>query len=279
MEQKLQKFLDTAFAPYGDFPARKDVQQELLVNLQDKVNDLRAEGKNDDEAYKIATESFGDVAEIMEEVPHTEAKASEKPQQSTARTIFETVKETLTGNSTSRVKAVDLQEADLADVNLAGSDFSMSALMNVSFNGSDLTGSVFKSAAVSGASFVGANLSNVVASSSDFMGADFTKANLSGAKLTTSAFNKAIFKETDLTNTEFNKSDLSGQSFEGITLRGTSFNSTSLKNTSFKNAVLEDVSFHHSAVKHTIFEGATMDKLTYALLKGAKATLTDVIIK
>ena len=72
MEQKLQNFLDQAFAPYGDFPARNDVQQELFVNLQEKVEDLKAQGKSDDEAYKIATESFGDVAEIMEELPHAQ---------------------------------------------------------------------------------------------------------------------------------------------------------------------------------------------------------------
>ena len=36
------------------------------------------------------------------------------------------------------------------------------------------------------------------------------------------------------------------------------------------------MSFRHSAVKRAAFDGATMDKLTYALLKGAKARLDDV---
>ena len=36
MEKKFQAFLDNAFAPYGNFPARADVTQELLANLQEK---------------------------------------------------------------------------------------------------------------------------------------------------------------------------------------------------------------------------------------------------
>jgi hypothetical protein len=33
MNDKLKQFLDDAFTPYGNFPARKDVEQELLANL------------------------------------------------------------------------------------------------------------------------------------------------------------------------------------------------------------------------------------------------------
>jgi len=52
-----------------------------------------------------------------------------------------------------------------------------------------------------------------------------------------------------------------------------------MKGTSFKNAILQDTTFHHSEVKHTIFDGATMDKVTYALLKGAKANLDNVTVQ
>lgn len=57
------------------------------------------------------------------------------------------------------------------------------------------------------------------------------------------------------------------------------FDGCGLKRTSFKNAALHDVTFHHSDVKHTVFDGATMDKVTYALLKGAKANLENVTVK
>lgn len=70
MDQKLQSFLDAAFAPYGNFPSRSEVTKELLINLQDKYADLKRQGLTDDDAYQATVESFGDVTEIMEQVPH-----------------------------------------------------------------------------------------------------------------------------------------------------------------------------------------------------------------
>lgn len=48
MRERLQTFLADAFASYGDFPARSDVEQELLTNLQEKFDDFKAQGKNDE---------------------------------------------------------------------------------------------------------------------------------------------------------------------------------------------------------------------------------------
>lgn len=76
MDTKLKQFLDNAFAPYGDFPARQDVTQELLTNLIERYNDLKAAGKSDSEAFRLTTESLGDIAEIMEHVPHNTAEAA-----------------------------------------------------------------------------------------------------------------------------------------------------------------------------------------------------------
>jgi len=73
MEKKLQAFLDEAFAQYGDFPAKADVIQELHANLIEKYNDLKEQGKTDDEAYTMTIDSLGDIAEIMENVPHKRA--------------------------------------------------------------------------------------------------------------------------------------------------------------------------------------------------------------
>ena len=58
MEDKLQTFLDGAFAPYGNFPARDEVMTELHANLMEKLHDLKDQGKTDDEAYKAIVESF-----------------------------------------------------------------------------------------------------------------------------------------------------------------------------------------------------------------------------
>jgi BTB/POZ domain-containing protein KCTD9 len=279
MEKKLQKFLDEAFTPYGDFPARADVTQELLANLLEKFNDLKKQGKSDGAAYQMTVDSFGDVSEIMEQVPHDAAKSAydDKGESSLYKTIVEGIKEAAGSKPTP--KASVLTQADLTDTDLAGKDFSMSALVEASFDRADLRGAKFKAAALSAASFVEANLRNAVFSSSDLQNVNFNKADLTDAKLNASALKGATFVDTKLVNTEFSKSDLSGISFDGLILAGVIFNSSSLKKASFSGAVLRNVSFHHAAVKHAIFDGATMDKLTYALLKGAKATLKDVVVQ
>jgi len=279
MEKKLQKFLDEAFAPYKDFPARADVTQELLGNLLEKFNDLKKQGKSDERAYQMTVDSFGDVSEIMEQVPHSEAKHTQddKGEQSLYRTIVDGIKG-VTG-SKSTVSASALMQADLTDIDLAGKDFSMSALMEASFDRADLHDTKFKAAALDSASFIEANLKNAIFSSSDLQNVNFDKADLTDAKISASALKGATFVGAKLVNTEFSKSDLSDISFDDLVLDGVVFNSSSLNKASFKKAVLRSVSFHHSAVKHAIFDGATMDKLTYALLKGAKATLNNVTIQ
>jgi uncharacterized protein YjbI with pentapeptide repeats len=279
MEKKLQKFLDESFAPYGEFPARSDVIQELLANLLEKFNDVKKEGKSDDEAYQATVDSFGDVSEIMEHVPHSEAKhtVESKADSNLYKTIVDGIKEVAGDKPT--LKASALMQADLTDTDLAGRDFSMSALMETSFDRSDLHGAKFKSAALKSASFMGADLKNAIFSSSDLQGVNFNKANLTNATFSSSAFKDATFIDTIFINTVFSKSDLTSISFDDLVLDGVRFNSSSLKGASFKNAVLRNVSFHHAAVKHAIFDGATMDKLTYALLKSAKATLKDIVIQ
>jgi uncharacterized protein YjbI with pentapeptide repeats len=280
MEKKLAQFLDEAFAPYGNFPARADVTQELLANLVERYDDLKKQGKSDDEAYQMTIDSFGDASEIMAQVPHNSAKTAhtDKSEDGLFKTIVGGIKEATTGGGAAP-KSSDLKQADLTDTNLAGKDFSMSALVDATFDRSDLHGAKFKGTALSGASFVETNLSDTVFNGSDLQNVNFDKADLTHAKFHASAFKGATFAETIMANTEFSKSDLSGISFDGVVMDGVVFNSSSLKDTSFRGAVLRNVSFHYSAVKHTIFDGASMDKLTYALLKGAKATLTDVTIQ
>ena len=108
MEQKLEQFLDEALAPYGEFPARADVRQELLANLQEKYRDLKEQGQSDEAAYQATVDSFGDMAEIMEQVPHGEARSEAKPHNR-------------------NFKASALMKADLSDTDLRGADFSASA--------------------------------------------------------------------------------------------------------------------------------------------------------
>lgn len=148
----------------------------------------------------------------------------------------------------------DLRNSDLAGVAVHDGKFNASDLRGSDFSGSDLTNSSFKASALSNVRFDGANLS--------------------GAKFIASDLRNASFTGCKLDNTTFHSSNLEGVSFDNLTLVGTSFDSAGLKNTSFRNTVLRDVSFK-TEVKKAIFDGAKIDKLTYAMLKGYGANLTN----
>ena len=65
--------------------------------------------------------------------------------------------------------------------------------------------------------------------------------------------------------------DLRGVKFDGANLTRVIITKADLSRTTFENCV-----FDGTDLIARIFDGATMDKLTYAVLKGSKATLTNV---
>lgn len=280
MEKQLQQFLDKAFAPYGDFPARAEVTKELLTNLVEKYHDLKKQGMSDDEAYRATIDSFGDVEEIMEQVPHSEKKTEIEPEHETSlhQTIKMTLRRAKSSIGISQFAAVNLKQSDLSDTNLSGVDFSYSALMETVFDGSDLSEATFRAAALKGTSFDNANLTKALFAASDLQDAKFHRTNLTETNFKASALHGATFESAILFGTDFRHSDLAGISFDNQELEGVIFNSASLKKTSFRNTTLHNVSFHHADVKHAIFDGAKMDKVTYALLKGAGSVLDNVTI-
>jgi len=277
MEKKLKTFLDDAFKPYGNFPSRDDVEQELLANLTDKYQDLKAQGKSDEEAYQATVDSFGDVAEFMGDAQAAAPYEDDTDGNSVGKILRGQFK--LAKKSKSRFSWSELRESDLSDTNLAGEDFSTSSIEKSNFDRANLAGATFRGSSLNKSTFNGANLAGAL-----FAGSDLTKSSFDGADLTNATFKASSlsgssFKDTNVTNTRFSHSDLGGVSFEGRTLIGTDFGGTGLKNTSFKDAVLENVSFKHADVRRAIFDGTTMDKITYAILKGGKANLDTVIIK
>jgi len=68
MEDKLRRYIDTLFAETT--PTRKSVElkEEMILNLQDKYNDLISEGKTDEAAYNIAVAGIGDVSDLLKEL-------------------------------------------------------------------------------------------------------------------------------------------------------------------------------------------------------------------
>ncbi|SEN68707.1 pentapeptide repeat-containing protein [Lihuaxuella thermophila] len=237
MSEKLKKYLDSLFSPYEDLQPVKELKEELLIDLQEKLNDLQKQGYDDEAAYRMTISSIGDISEIIDSITE---------------------------------KTRELKQTVLRD-------FSETDLRNSDFKGVTLHNGNFKSCALKGSDFSGSDLTNSSFNSSDLRQVTFDCANLTGAKLTWCDLRGATFNQCILTNTDFSYTDLSGICFDNQIFTGTVFDFAGLKGTSFKNAVFRNVSFK-TKVKDAIFDGATMDKLTYAILKGYKANLTNVTV-
>jgi hypothetical protein len=68
MEDRLRKHVDGLFA--GTAPTKKAVElkEEMIMNLQDKYNDLLSDGKTPEAAYNIAVAGIGDVSGLLKEL-------------------------------------------------------------------------------------------------------------------------------------------------------------------------------------------------------------------
>ncbi|MBD2493474.1 pentapeptide repeat-containing protein [Nostoc sp. FACHB-280] len=106
------------------------------------------------------------------------------------------------------LSGADLNQANLAGVNLRGAilkgaNLSQANLANADLTDANLEGAVLKSANLTGASFTGANLTSASLESADlsftgFLGANLTAANLLGSKLYFTNFRGANFRLTTL---------------------------------------------------------------------------------
>lgn len=281
MNEKLVKYLDGAFSPYEDLQAVKELKEELSNDLQEKFYDLKNQGYDDDAAYKVTIDSIGDIKEILESIS---AKTKE---------LKQTVRNDLSMNNLKdadlkgvivndgKFDASDIRRSDFSTSDLSQSSFKCSDLRDVKFDAANLTGAVFNMSDLKNTSFNGANLTVAKFIMSELTNASFDGANFTGAKFNMSDLRNASFKDCILDNTDFSVSDLSGICFDNLVFNNAIFNKSALNGTSFKNAVLRNVSFKISKkanVKKAIFDGATMDKLTYAVLKGYSANLTNVTV-
>lgn len=257
MNKELKKYLDGVFAPYEDMKAINEIKEELYTDLQEKFTDLKNEGYDEEEAFRKTVGSIGDISELVESI---NAKTRDLQQ----HIRMDLSKSNLVDSD---LKEVNLKNAKFTFSNMNGTDFSRSTLQGGKFDYSNLEKSDFSGSDLSRSSFKCANLEN----------SKFDGANLSDAKITKSNLENATFKDCIFDGTDFSYSNLVGICFDHQTFNGTIFNHAGLKRTSFRNATLKSCSFK-SDVKTAIFEGATMDKLTYALLKGYKATLDNVTI-
>lgn len=290
MNEKLSGYLDGVFAPYEGVKSVSELKADLLADLQERFNELKAEGKDDETAFKLTVDSIGDIEQTVQDVANLSRSLERQVQ--------------------INFSASNLPQSDFAGVKAQKGRFIASALRGSDFSGADLTGSSFTTSDVREANFDGANLTDCNLMASDLKGASFVKSILVRTNFSTSGMEGTKFMGVNLTDVKFNQTDLrkttfEGCSFDGVefkqcdlremcfdgqTFIGVKFDEAALNNASFKGATIRNVSFHSAftwhtwtkkyfrAIKTICFDDAKMDKLTYAALKGMDADLSKVTV-
>lgn len=286
MKEKISAYIDGLFAPYTGAESAQELKSDLLADLDERFDELVAQGKDEATALVETLDSIGDIEETLGEMA------------------------ALTGALRRQVlnhfSASSLRDSDFSGLALRGGKFDSSDLKGADFSGADLTGGSFKASSLRGVNFDRADLTDC-----NFTVLDLREASFCGAVLVRTRFDKSDlggtrFGQTRLVDCSFSMSDLRGAewdgcvveggdfqgaglrglSFEGVTFRGVSLGRADLKRTSFRGAVLQSVSFqppfaltnkYYTAIKTICFDGAQMDKLTYNSLRGVGANLTGAI--
>jgi uncharacterized protein YjbI with pentapeptide repeats len=289
-DDKLASYLDGVFAPYDGVKSVADLKADLLSDLQERYRELKAEGKDDETAFKMTVDSIGDIEQTVQEVADLSRSLE---------------RQVLTNFSAS-----NLPGTDFAGVTARKGKFEASSLRGSDFTGADLTGSSFRASDVREANFEGANLTDCNLTALDLRDASFVKSMLVRTNFSTSGLDGARFVAVKLTDVKFNQTDLRKTTFENCTFIGVDFNQCDLRglcldgqtfigvkfdqaalnDVSLKGATLKNVSFlsawtwhswskkYYRAIKTICFDDAKMDKLTYAALKGMEADLSHVTV-
>ncbi len=287
MNDKLSQYLNGVFAPYDGVKSVTELKADLLSDLQERYNELKEGGKDDETAFEITIDSIGDIEQTVQE----------------AAGLSRSLERQLLIN----FSAGNLPMSDFAGVTAHKGKFEASALRGSDFSGADLTGSSFKASDVREANFDGANLTDCNFSVLDLAGSsfnktilvrtDFSQSELTRAKftdvkmidvkLTMVDLRKTVFENCTFDGVDFKYCDLRGQCLDGLAFIGVKFDRSSLNEATFKGAILKNVSFtpiwsltnkYYRSIKTICFDGAMMDKLTFNALKGIGADLSKVTV-
>ncbi|WP_101842003.1 permease prefix domain 1-containing protein [Halobacillus sp. Marseille-P3879] len=68
LDKKVKTYLDQEFSGVGESQQLYELKEELTVNLKEKARDFEKEGKSEDEAFKQATHSMGDLTGLKEDM-------------------------------------------------------------------------------------------------------------------------------------------------------------------------------------------------------------------
>lgn len=65
MNKKLEDYIDKLFSQVADTVYTRELKEEMLINLNDRYEDLLTQGKSREEAFIIVTSSIGDIRELV----------------------------------------------------------------------------------------------------------------------------------------------------------------------------------------------------------------------
>jgi len=66
VKERIKKYVDNLFADIYDTKQLSELKEEISANLLEKINDLRASGMKEDEAFNEAVSSLGNMDELVE---------------------------------------------------------------------------------------------------------------------------------------------------------------------------------------------------------------------
>lgn len=68
LDKKIKSYIDNLFAGVGETQQLYDLKEELVVNIKEKIADYIARGMEEEQAYKEAIISMGDLSGLVEDM-------------------------------------------------------------------------------------------------------------------------------------------------------------------------------------------------------------------
>lgn len=174
-------------------------------------------------------------------------------------------------------RSVDLSDADLPGIQLAGTslegaELSRASLAGARFDGCNLEDSELRQADLRGASLDGSNLEGVDLSRATLVDASLRGSNLESARLDGADLSRAVFDGSNLEQAELHGAVLGGARFDRANLEGANLERVSAAGASFVGANLEKCDLRDAELSGANFEGANLERcdLRGARLVGAR---------
>lgn len=68
MDKKVTAYIDNLFAGVGDSQQLFDLKEELATNLKEKIADIKSRALDDEQAFKEAVISMGDLSGLVDDM-------------------------------------------------------------------------------------------------------------------------------------------------------------------------------------------------------------------